>query len=383
MPYLFHGNKRFILVDHLSKNGLFCQFFSSHISKPIPVTGASINAYCSYMDASDQLYVATLSDSYQLNLHLLEGSHFSKPKTIAHSTTNYCLSHPLLYCLNNHMYVTYLSHQNDTPTYNFVQESIDSPHLTTLYSLNLPPTNIKPVIPSSEVTYIFFITHDTHYHLYALEISLQQTTLIKYLTSPLPIIDYSVCYHDGIMHITYVSEIHGKYQLCYFNNTLQQITAITTLLSPCHPVIFYYYHALWINLLQEQQLKILLSVDQGESFSMSVPSSLQANLRQCYFFTKEQNAICAQEIYASISSSLKLCTIAMIDIYRLHGENHLPCEIELLLEGLSLKEVSPVLGSTPISHEASPSPPKQPQNLALAKKAFMQEFNGWDLPPRI
>ena len=391
MPYLFHHNRRFTLVDCNQKNEVFCQFFSSHSTKPIPIASSNMDSYCAFMDEDGELYIATMPDASHLNLHFLENNRFNKHSLIANTTSNYSLSHPMLYTLSSNLYITYLSHQHDTNTYNFVQESIDAPNLTTLYTLNQLPFKIKHFSPQPNLNYIFFITHDDNYHLYALEITPQQTTLIKYLSSPIPIIDYSICYHNQIMHIIYISELHGKYQLCYFNNSVSYITSILTTLSPCKPVIFHYYNALWINIQIGREVQILLSVDNGHSFSTPINSSLQNNMHRCFFITDDPHHLTAHEIYACVTGTLKLSTIAMTDIYHLHPDTNIAPEIELLLEGLSIS--SQVSLATPppptmetINRSSNPRLSNQPapeNDLEYAKKAFMEEFSGWDLPPKI
>ena len=395
MPYLFHSNTRFTLIDYTPKSGLYCQFFSSHPSKPLPIAGVNTKAYCSYLDDHDVLYVTTLSDIDHIQLQSFESSHFSKAKLIAQSTSHYTLSHPLLYELDHQMYLTYLSYQKETGAYHFIQQNLKTFQMTTLYSPEKCPDQIKQLTFSSNLTYIFFITYDTSYKLQALVLTPTGTRLHEYLSSHVPIVDYSVCYDDEALHITYVAEMYGKYQLYYFNNRTSTITGILTCLSPCKPVIFYYYHALWLNILMEKELQMLLSVDEGKSFSMPVRTSLQSNLRRCTFYTTHTQQLYAGEIYASLTSTLKLCTIAMVDVYHLHHDAGISPEIALLLEGLSLATTKLALPTASHQVEKMPSPisptpakvaqktSKPKNNLDDAKKAFMEELGGWELPPRI
>ena len=108
--------------------------------------------------------------------------------------------------------------------------------------------------------------------------------------------------------------------------------------------------------------------------------------------THKSSPFIGQEIYASIASSLKLCTLAMIDIPRFHSDSVIAPELELLLEGLVFALESSTISSPPIQNPVSTqssAPSTQPNSdsksdaLADAKNAFMNELTGWDLPPRI
>ena len=394
MPYLFHSNKRFTLIDHSSKSGLYCQFFASHASKPIPIANATIKDYCSWQLPHASLYVATLSENASIQLQTLENTHFTKPQLIAQSTSHYTLSDPLLYELDSNMYLTYLSHQHQTNSYSFIQYHIATSQMYTLFSTELSPSQIKHVYVSPLLSYIFFVIPSNQYELYALELTPTQTTLRLCLSSSVPIVDYSICYHHEMLHIAYVAEMHGKYQLSYYNSMTGIATPILTSLSSCQPIIFHYYHSLWINVIIDKSLHMLLSVDQGKSFSNPVRTSLQNNLKRCTFNTDDKSHLCASELYISLGNTLRLCTLAMVDIYHFHFDAAVPPEVALLLEGLSLHaHKAPVLSaSSPVTTKTPPPPPtpdalpkekKQKTNLNAAKKAFMEELSGWDLPPRI
>ena len=138
-----------------------------------------------------------------------------------------------------------------------------------------------------------------------------------------------------------------------------------------------------------------ISVDQGITFSLPVPCSLQNNIHLCHFQSPTTHSLVAQELYASISSTFKLCTIAMIDIDGLHSEVGIAPELELLLEGFlfasrqpSPPQVSPAPSpSTPtVSSPTKPrytTPPSSYHSVENAKNAFMEQDLSWDLPPRI
>lgn len=390
MPYIFYSNRMFFLIDSTHKNGVFCQIFSPNYSpKPIQIQFQNTQAYSAHMDDTGKLYVAVMPDASHLNYYSLENNRFIKNTLVSNNSSNFTLSAPMIYTLQGIPYITYLSNQAHSNAYNFVQENLSQSQLTTLFTSYSPPEHIK-YFTTSDAIYIFYITFDETYHLNALHITPNAITTTTYLKSSQPIVDYSICFDEQILHITYVAELHGKYQLLYFNTDTQNITSLATTQYPPQPVIFYYYHALWINTIIENKLQMLISIDHGQNFSIPVTCSLQNNIHRCHFLTHRHSSLSACELYAAIGSSLKLCTIAMADVEHFHSDTTVSSELELLLEGL-------VLASHPQVIKSPPAPPQplpndllvQPSNSKTtlpssdATAAFMNELSGWDLPPRI
>lgn len=398
MPYIFHSSNHFTLIDSTQKNGLFCQFFSSgYTPKPIQIYPQCLTDYSAHMDHNGKIYVAALPDAFHLNYYIYEGNRFTRYVLVSNSNSNYNLSSPIIYTLHNTPYIIYLSHQTHSTTYNFVQENLYQPHLVTLLTTYCEPTLIKSYILENEI-YIFFITYDENYQLQLLRITDSQVASATYLSSSEPIVDYSVCIDQDILHITYVSELHGKYQLSYFNTQSRTVTSLATTQYPCNPIIFCYYNFIWINATINHKLQMLMSINNGQSFSLPAPCSIQNNIHRAYFSTHKDSPFIGQEIYAAITSNLKLCTLSMIDIPRFHPDSMIAPELELLLEGLvfalestSAAPPTPIptiqtpmpTPSRPAPNPSNPSPPSSPHNLNDAKSAFMNEMPGWDLPPRV
>lgn len=396
MPYIFYSNRLFTLIDSTPKNGVFCQFFSSGYSpKPIQIQFQATQAYSAHMDPTGKIYVAAMPDSSHLNYYTLENNRFIKNTVISNSSSNYTLSSPMIYTLENTPYITYLSNQAHSDTYNFVQENLVQSQFTTLLTLYTLPQNIK-YFTHGDTIYIFYILFDKTYSLNALRITPHDTTSITYLKSSQPIVDYSLCFKDDLIHMTYVAELHGKYQLLYFNTHTQSIISLTLTQYLPQPVVFVYYHALWINAMIDRKLQMFISVDQGQHFSIPVTCSLQNNIHRCHFLTYKSSSLLASELYAAIGSSLKLCTIAMADVEHFHADTNVAPELELLLEGLVLASRSqpPLPDSTSPSSSTTSLPDlDQPDHSEAdtplapsiddAKSAFMNELTSWDLPPRI
>lgn len=402
MSYIFHSNNYFTLIDSSPKNGVFCQIFSSsYTPKAIPIHSQHTTAYSAHMDENGKIYVATMPDDSHLNYYIHEGNRFKRYTLVSNANSNYHLASPVIYTVQNIPYMVYLSHQSHSETYNFVQENLAQPELITLMTCYTQPTLIKHYATSSKVL-IFFVTFNENYQLNALEINQGKVSSTTYLTTSQPISDYSVCMEDDLLHISYVSELHGKYQLSYFNTHSNQISVLTTTQYPCLPAVFCFCNLLWINAIIGSKLQMLISIDNGKTFSIPVPCSLQNNIHRCHFLTHKSSSFVGQEVYASITSNLKLCTLYMIDLPGFHLDTMISPELELLLEGLMLSvdtlsktpAISPTL--TPSSSKSyevptskeMPSPTRStPSNnnssIDEAKNAFMNELSGWELPPLV
>ena len=398
MPYIFYSNRLFTLIDSTSKNGVFCPFFSQGYSpRPIQIQFQGTQAYSAHMDPTGKIYVAAMPDSTHLNYYVYENNRFTKHTVVSNSSSNYTLSSPMIYTLKETPYITYLSNQAHSSSYDFVQENLVQSNFSTLLTTSIPPQHVKH-FTHGDAIYIFYILFDQIYSLNVLRITPNETTSITYLKSSQPIVDYSVCFEEDILHIVYVAELHGKYQLLYFNTHAQNIVSLALTQYLPQPVVFLYYHALWINAMIDHKLQMFISMDQGQHFSIPVTCSLQNNIHRCHFLTYKSSSLIAFELYAALGSSLKLCTIAMADVEHFHSDTSVSPELELLLEGLVLAShsSSPIISTPPIestsskksevdlsfSSSSEPLPPLGP-SMDDAKSAFMNELTGWDLPPRI
>lgn len=335
--YLFHTNKGFILVNTTPKNGIFCQrFYHSLLPKSLSVYSGRLLDYSATIDQNGTIYIATLPDATHLNYYTYEGNRFVPHTLISNEQSNFELSSPILYTMNQMPYLIYVSHQLLSPNYDFVSENLSRSHLTSLLTLTSQPKLIKSYVTPNEI-FIFFVVQDTQYHLNALVITNEGIRHVAYLTSSDPIVDYNVCIEETIVHLVFETEIHGKYQLAYLNTVNQKITTLITTQHPSEPVVFSYYNLIWINAMINHKLQIFLSINNGDSFSIPTPCTLQNNLSRCQFMTYTVSPFIGQELYVSMTPRPKLCTLAMIDMPHFHPDSKVPTELELLLEALSFK----------------------------------------------
>lgn len=398
MPYLFDTPNGFTLIHSTAKNGVFYQSFTSppYKSKPIQIFAQSPTSYSACMDATNRLHVAILLDAFYLNYYSYENNHFEKNTLASNPNSNDMLFAPTIYNLSGQssFSIAYLSHQMHTEVYNFIVENPYKHQQSVLLTLSTCPYFIKSYT-TFQALWIFFITSDTYYHLHALHITDSEAHFCTYLNLNEPIIDYSICIAEDFVHVTYVSELNGKYQVSYFNTHYRKLTHLLITNTPCYPTVFSYYNMIWVHMMINRQLQMMLSIDDGQSFSTPTPCSIQNNVYRSFFFTQRDSPFIGQELYASIGSTLKLCTLALIDFPRFHLDTHIAPELELLVEGFLLS----LENSKTQSALSVPCPPLAPEasstvgtvskhtlntsSLDQAKNDFMQDLSGWELPPKI
>ena len=407
MSFLLHYNNIFSLVDNNSKYGVFCQFYNhTGLSRPLQIQSLNNTDYSAAMDEAGKLHVLTLPSHHQVAYFCYENGRSSKKMLVESTTETYTFSNPMIHLINNETNIFYLSNKALSNAYAIVHQTLSSSSSQTLLETSYHLENLKSITYRNDI-YLFFSIQNTDYFLKCLKITNGTTKELTLLYSKIPISDYCVCLHEDHMDIVYVAEFHGKYQLSYYNTQTNLSKILCNTLVPSNPVIFWYYNYLWINYLDDNKLYILLSIDDGNSFSSPVLCSIQNNIRKCTFTTNKNCSLSCSELYASIVNTyVHMSTLFTIDFDHIHLDSKIPIELELLLEGLSLsqkdcKHAEELLEELSALKEEnkrlktkydtllSKSPnfkdddEAAPSLIKSAASAFMEEFPTWNAPPRL
>ncbi|MDF2613021.1 MAG: hypothetical protein K0S71_807 [Clostridia bacterium] len=406
MSFIFNYNNNFSLVDNNSKYGVFCQFYNhTGLSRPVQIQSSNSLEYSGAMDESGNLHVVTMPTRYQISYFSYDNNHYTKKTLVENSTETYTFSNPMIHCISNEVHIFYLSNKVGSNAYTMVHQSLSTSSVDTLLDTNYTLQNIKS-FSYKDTIYIFYIIQNNHSLLKCLKITSGITEEITLLSSKIPICDYTVCISEDHLDIAYVAELHGKYQLVYYNTQTNASIILCHTLVPSNPVIFWSYNYLWINYVDNNKLNILLSIDRGYSFSSPVLSSIQNPIRRCSFRTNKDCSLKCTELYASTIGSIRLCTLFSIDFEHIHSDSKIPLELELLFEGLSLTQrasshtdeltqenvqLKEQIKILKLKYEQTPSgsPAAPEENSAVsssiksAANAFMEELPLWDAPPRL
>ncbi len=393
MPFIFHKDHTFTVVDNLPRHGVLCQICGNNTSRPIQLQPSPCKDFSATLDSSNHLHLLVMPNNTHLNYLCYENNHCLKKSQVVNASENYTLLSPSIFIVDNVLYITYISFENSA--YNLVYQNIDGSIFTTLFTTPYEPIALKSFVQDN-IVYIFYIQHtDESYLLKGFEIRGDQIKETNYVSSYTPLLDYSICIYEDEVHITYYTEIHGKYQLIYYNGSKGTATSLCTASSLSGPVIFAYLGHLWINTYIDKELYTFLSIDNGLRFSTPTLSSMQGNFSRCYFQTFSDTSFNAIECYAQLNNAVKISTVYVTDFEHIHPDTHIPIELELYLEGVKLSSAS-----MPPLEDPSPAPspaPNQPQMrpninrtkkrqdpITSAKDAFMkEELTAFDLAPRI
>lgn len=398
MAYLFHHHHSFYLVDHTLRHGVFCQIFTPNsTSRPVPVQTGPIKDYSATIDTTGKLHILTMPDATHIYYFCYDGNRCIKKMLLTTAPSDCLLSIPLIYCLHNTLYITYLMNEIGKNSYSLMYQNLDASIHTTLFTIPYEMTQVKGIVYNDQL-YIFCILNEEHYYLKCIAISADNFDEQTYLDSPTPITDYNVCITPHKVHITYSLETHGKYQLLYFNTNEKQILTLCTTSTAPKAILFSYLDHLWLNAFIDRQMQCMLSIDEGVTFSNQTPCTLQHNLLRYTFISLTPHSLYATELYASINNNVHLNVISSIDFDSFHPTTTIPIELELYLEGLKISHIplpeivspspppKPSRGTNHPSRPSRPPKPTKPSNeptLESAKAAFMEELSSWELPPKL
>ncbi len=398
MSFILHTNHTFLLVSQNNKYGLFCQLFTANgVTRPLSLQPTATSYYSATLDADGNPHIVCLPTSYKLTYFYYENSHFLKKNLVELPSDTTTLSWPLIHFLGGTIHLFYLTYKASSHMYAFLHTQLDSNKTEILFETSSMPQLFKSS-SSDDKIYIFYVLSQPTPCIRCLEFGPSGLNQQNLLTCATPLVDYSFCFYEGDLHLCYVTEENSQYALYYTEPAQEVLTLISTTVSSPMPTLFGYYHQLWLNTLNANKLHVQLSVDGGQSFSVTVPSSLQGSTSRYIFISSEKFMLDVYEVYASIQNTIRISTLAALDIEHIHYDTELPIELELLLEGLRLSSSScsqanslalenAQLKGTLANLEAKlarPSEPPRPSTTVhSATAAFMKEMPQWDVPPLI
>lgn len=430
MPFLLSSKNFFIIVDQKARQGLFYQIYSSTgFSRPFQIQSFSSNCYTATLDYQSNLHVIAQNAKNQIiHYNLLEGTN-TPTLLLDDSRDIYKFSNLMTYELDRKLHLFYTAIRPNTQTYSLVHQLTQQPsapidHLITNFNPTLP---LKSICHDNQVDIFFVTSNEQGYSLNCITYPSPSSAAYKLITCEFPITSFDVCFIGGVYHITYTQDIYGNYQLTYANSQNFRALPLHASSQLGNPCILSYLGHLWITYLDNGVLYTLLSINNGQSFSSPVRSSLQDNLYNYTYYSTRSTSLSAGSLYAMVSSRVRLAIISSIDTEEIHPDLPANIELDLLLDGLSLaafnnfssantpvSRPNPTPISTPIpepmpepsspyskafvlpetmpnqdlTKEATPTgdspviPRKKPRNSILsATKAFMNETPTFDAPP--
>lgn len=390
MPYLIRTiNKQLILLNDSSKNGLYSQVLSSTgPSRPMVINRYYPCEYSALIDHHQDLHIVTQSSPEQIihlhykNNNLLRQVLLEDPKGIYHFS-NFCMVHG-----KDQVHLFYTAKEPLGNEYQLIHHILcEENKIEPCPILSFPSENLKFSLVTHDDT-IFLLYHEIKtQHLIQL-MTYQEGQWSKPTTttsSSFPIEDFNFTINQNShIHLVYVQEKYGRYHLIYkkhHNNIWSDEVSIYTTAVSLEPCIFTYQQGLWINFVDGGNLEMILSTDNGSTFSKPVPCSLQTDdLQRCHFVSAP-NALPASfscnMVYATLSQPVRIAILSNIDMMALHPDIKPNTELELFLDGafhLASKQSAPA-SNVPASSPNLATLEAENQELKQNQEHLISQYN--------
>ena len=346
MPYLIRThNNQLLVLNHSTKFGLYSQTLSSNgPSRPVIIHRGSSFGYSATIDHDQNLHIITQPSKDQI-IHLhYKDSNISRNIILEDPKGIYDFSNLHTIASKEHLHLFYTANQPIGDSFELIH------HILCQESEN----ETCPILSfSSKPLGFSYLAHNNGIFLLYGEIG-QQYTLnlmiykenkwsdpIPVASSTFPIEDFQFCItHQGHIHVLYVQEKYGRYNLIYKKsqqNVWSDDQSLYTSSSPINPCIFTYHSGLWINFVDDE-LQMILSMDDGNTFSKNVNCSMHmSDLNLCHFVSAPNilpSSFEANMLYASLSHPIRAGIIAAIDMINFHPDMKANTELELFLDGV-------------------------------------------------
>lgn len=417
MPFLLRTPEHFILVENRPRQGLFYQIYTKDsYPKPNLIHPFPTDNYAATLDNNANLHLITESSKNQiLYVHFDKGIP-TKKIVLEDPNHYYMFKHLSLQSLDDNLYLIY-SVKHPTGNVRSLMYQPLKPSALNLSVLiqSIPDNCIVKILSTPNKLYIVYTDFDSSYQIKLVTLSASGTEHMLIYSSSLPITDFNCCLSNHILHITYIKDAYGKQQLSYINTKNLSELLLDMPHQVLAPSIFNYLNFLWITYPYGDKLFMLLSTNNGNTFSIPVPTSLQGVCTSYTYSGVPEFELNATSLYGLLSSPLRLGVISAIDLKGIHPDLQPASELELLLEGmrfsgslphtavpqapttltqmqatLTPKAAPPPIPfiepytvtqqpTSPIEPISMPSPSK---DLKSATKAFMDAQNAFDAQPK-
>ncbi|HHW66973.1 MAG TPA: hypothetical protein GXX16_04565 [Epulopiscium sp.] len=341
--FLKRRDQSLILVDYNIRNGLYYQIFrKDQPSRPNLLLSNGTHEYTAFLDEKNNFHVIAKNTRNQI-IHFKETStKITKEILLDDPNNTFNIDNIYAISVRNQIHLFYYADHPYTKTpeliYHLVNEPLITPRpIATLYSRNI---NYDCMRSNSELYLAVIMKNDDSYN-----IEIKRFKNFKDLTfetftpvsSQFPIIYCKICIDQNeIMHLVYVQEQYGKYQLIHksYHHEWSDEKILYSCGYPIKPVIFIYNDALWINWNENGNIYAILSADHGSSFSKSIHASIDDPDVSLHSYDADQDAsyplICNQ-LYGVTYPVPKFAVLHSLDMDGIHINMTPNTELKLYL----------------------------------------------------
>lgn len=347
MPYLIRMNEsQLLLLNHSNNNGVYSQVLSANgLSRPTIISRNANSNYSATLDNDNNLHIL-LQPSKEQVIHLHYKDKNVTRNTILEDPKNiYNFSNLKTIYATNQVHLFYTAKKPTEDSYELIHHILcKEDKFETCPILSFPSERLD--FCYQHYNDKIFILYSELSDSYCLNIIVYEnnnwTEPITIKKSTFPIDDFQFCIDSqGRIHIVYVNEKYGRYHLSYkqyYGEGFSDDISLYSTSTIIYPTIFTYHDGIWINFIGDDKLQMILSMDNGISFSKNVDSSIQNNeLRRCNFLSAPDilplNFNC-NTIFASLSFPIRAGIISSIDMINFHPDLRPNTELELFIDGI-------------------------------------------------
>lgn len=368
MPYLFRSSDNFIIVDERPKQGVFYQSYNKDgFSRPLFIhTGPSLS-YSVTLDSSHALHAVVEGMNRQIIYYDFTTTIPRKRVILEDARTVYLFENLSIQWLENEAHIFYTVLHPNGLNRSLVHQTLTdgTPKVENLLT-SLPLRTSLTYYVSGSTLYILYPNYEESYCLNMLTFtpsSRQVTTLVR---SSIPIIEWNICKYENTLYVLYKADQYGHATYHLINLTTGEDLTIPLPNMVNQPVLLSYLNNLWIHYEANGKYYTLLALPKAKTFSTPVLSSLQNHVGNYTYNCTNENYFEASSVYASLSNTLRLLTIAELDIRGIHPDLTNKDELALFIEGMYLQQTQapqPIMPSPPPLRDPVPYlPPSVPHS---------------------
>lgn len=355
MPYIIKNKaKDLYVIDYSARYGLHYQLFrNKQASRNTNIVPSATNQYTATLDHKNHLHIICKNSRNQV-IHLSHAfSGFDKEILLDDSSNTYGICNLYVTSLRDKLHLFYYANSPVKQTAELVHHIISSKEI-------IPPQSLG-TIPNIETSYDCIVDDEnlyillTHFENNQYSLVLRTYDALENRWETYNVIDSSqfpithtkmVVDKNGILHIIYVEERYGKFQIYYKKKekNWREGTLIHAGANPMQPTLFIYHDALWVNWVEQGTLKMMLSTDLGESFSSPVSNSTLGSkialYHYIYPFSEEKENLICNALYGSESPTPRFAVLSQLDMDHIHPDLSCNEELKLYVNHLMQKHVA-------------------------------------------
>ena len=348
MPYLLSKNNTSnLLIDKTGESIYYRRYPIKYNQRAVVIAKSTNNEYAASLDEYSNIHMIYKNSSNGL-VHLFEkNSKFEATNLLDDYENKYQISN-IKYLYKQKNYIFYCAYNPYEQTSDLIFHSFKDNEKTEPQSLFSVPTLSCPYecILNKKIIYLLcqILNDQGNYELNLYKYntsSLQWEEFENVVDSTSPFIDYSLCFHEGKICITYVKrDMNNNIYYISKSNTWDKPVKIYSTNELISPIIFLYNNIIWINFKENNKLKYSLSCDNGNTFTEPKLCSAQnPEARHFYFYGYREGNLYGNKFFGYIYKYPILAVLSQVDTDNILLSSQTNLEIKSIIGNFTSNEM--------------------------------------------